>query len=113
MLLEGLLLEAAPKGGAGAGMMQFVFIGGMILVFYLFMIRPQQKKQKEAKAFREGIKKGDNIITIGGIVGRISSFEGEFIYLEVDKGIKIKVSKTAIDSENTRKLATANTGDKK
>lgn len=100
MLINILLQE----GQGGGGMMQMIFLVGMIAVFYFFMIRPQRKKQKDAKIFREALKKGDNVITIGGIIGKVSSFEEEYVYIEIDRGIKAKFSRSAIDAENTKKL---------
>ena len=63
-----ILLQAAPAGG---GMYNLVMIVLIIVVFYFFMIRPQMKKSKEEKAFKESIKKGDKVVTIGGVHGRI------------------------------------------
>jgi len=70
---------------------------------YFFMIRPQQKKQKEAKNFISEIKKGDEVVTIGGIHGKVSSIEGDTIMLELDRGFKIRVEKSAVSLEFTRK----------
>ena len=60
----------SPAPGEG-GLSFFLLIGGMFLIMYLFMIRPQVKKQKEAKTFREGLKKGDKVVSIGGIHGKV------------------------------------------
>ena len=68
------------------------------------MIRPQQKKQKDQKKFLEEVKKGDNVVTIGGIHGRIVAIDGETIILEVEKGGKIKMDKTSISLEASKKL---------
>jgi preprotein translocase subunit YajC len=68
------------------------------------MIRPQQKKQKDQKKFLEEVKKGDNVVTIGGIHGRIVSIDGETIILEVEKGGKIKMDKSSISLEASKKL---------
>ena len=81
---------------------QYIIFGGIILVFYFFMIRPQQKKQKEQKKFIEEVKKGDQVVTIGGIHGRIAEIEGDTIILEVEKGGRIKFSKSAISMESTK-----------
>jgi preprotein translocase subunit YajC len=85
--------------------MQFVFFGAIIVVFYFFMIRPQQKKAKDAKKFQEEIKKGDYIVTIGGAHGRIAELEDDTFVLEVEKGGRIKFSKTAINMEATKVAA--------
>ncbi len=85
--------------------MQFVFFGAIIVVFYFFMIRPQQKKAKDAKKFQEEIKKGDYVVTIGGAHGRIAELEDDTFVLEVEKGGRIKFSKTAINMEATKVAA--------
>lgn len=95
-----ILLQA--EGGAGIMGQVFLF-GSIILIMYFFMIRPQQKKQKETKNFLESIKKGDSVVTIGGIHGKIYSIEGETLTLELDKGFKIKVEKSAVSADFTKK----------
>jgi len=89
-----ILLQGSP-----AGIQNMIFLVGIVIVFYFFMIRPQQKKQKEAKKFRDNLKKGDNIITTGGIVGKVASVEGEYAHIEVDRGMKLKMQKSSIASE--------------
>ena len=79
MLLNSILLNTGAQGG---GMMQIGMIVLLIAVFYFFMIRPQNKKQKEIKKFREGIQKGDKVITAGGIYGTIKEIkETHFVLL--------------------------------
>jgi len=69
----------------------------IIVVFYFFMIRPQMKRQKELKKFREELRKGDKIITTGGIYGRIVEMDGgNTVLIEVDSNVKIRVDKAAI-----------------
>lgn len=79
-----------------------VFFGAIILVFYFFMIRPQQKKAKDQKKFAEEIKKGDYVVTIGGAHGRVAELEGDTFILEVEKGGRIRFSKSSISMEATR-----------
>lgn len=95
-----ILLQA--DGGAGIMGQVFLF-GSIILIMYFFMIRPQQKKQKETKNFLESIKKGDTVVTVGGIHGKIYAIEGDTISLELEKGMKIKVEKSAISTDYTKK----------
>ncbi|WP_373493093.1 preprotein translocase subunit YajC [Aquiflexum sp.] len=95
-----ILLQA--EGGAGIMGQVFLF-GSIILIMYFFMIRPQQKKQKETKNFLESIKKGDSVVTIGGIHGKIYSIDGDTLTLELDKGFKIKVEKSAVSTDFTKK----------
>jgi preprotein translocase subunit YajC len=68
----------------------------IIVVFYFFMIRPQMKRQKELKKFREALKKGDKVITTGGIYGKIVDIEEHTVLLEVDNNVKIRVDKVAL-----------------
>lgn len=101
-MLEVILLQAA---GSGFGYEQFFLFGGIAIVFYFFMIRPQQKKQKDQKNFISDIKKGDRIVTIGGIHGRIAEMDEDTITLDVEKGAKIKFEKSAISLEASKKQA--------
>lgn len=80
----------------------YIFFGGIILVFYFFMIRPQQKKAKDQKKFTEEIKKGDYIVTIGGVHGHIAEMDGDTFILEVEKGGRIRFNKSAISLEATK-----------
>jgi preprotein translocase subunit YajC len=76
----------------------FILMGGMFLVMYFFMIRPQQKKQKEAKKFRENLKKGDEVISSGGIHGKIISVTDSTITLDIDRGTKIVIEKSSVSA---------------
>lgn len=98
------ILAQASAGGAGIMGQVFLF-GSIILIMYFFMIRPQQKKQKETKKFIEEIKKGDPVVTIGGIHGKIYSMEGDTVTLELDRGFKVKVEKSAISLDFTKKTS--------
>ncbi len=92
----------------GGGYAQFILFGGMIVVFYLFFIRPQQKKQKDQKKFLEEIKKGAAVVTIGGIHGKITSMNETTLILEIDKGARIKIEKSSISMDATKKISNAN-----
>lgn len=92
-----VLLQASPGGG---GMVQLVLMGGIILVFWLFMIRPQAKKAKDQKKFVENMQKGDRVVTIAGIHGMISKInEDNTIQLEVSPGSYLKIEKSSISME--------------
>jgi preprotein translocase subunit YajC len=103
-MFNSILLDAPVTGGSSVH--QYVFIGGMLLVFYFFMIRPQQKRKKEQHTFLEKIKKGEQVITIGGIYGKVYDVAEDTLTLEVDsKGSKITVARSAISLDYTRRRA--------
>ncbi|MGY8950612.1 MAG: preprotein translocase subunit YajC [Flavobacteriales bacterium] len=79
----------------GQGTSQLLFFGLIFVVMYFFMIRPQVKKQKKEREFREELKKGDDIITIGGIHGKIVEMKDSSVTIE-SYGVKLKVEKSAI-----------------
>jgi preprotein translocase subunit YajC len=103
-----ILLQA---GNANASYLNFLLIGGMILVFWLFMIRPQAKKQKLAKKFQEEMQKGDRIVTIAGIHGKVYRVNDDgTIDMEVSPGSYLKIEKSAISiewSQNANKAITS------
>jgi|TARA_B100000524_G_scaffold88851_2_gene41546 preprotein translocase subunit YajC len=82
-----------------------LFIGLMFFVFYFFMIRPQMKKQKELKKFREGLAKGDHIVSIGGIHGRILEVTDTTVLIESEK-TKIRLDKSAVNQTGADLLQT-------
>jgi preprotein translocase subunit YajC len=90
------ILLQAQTSAPGGQWTQFLFFGAIILIFYFFMIRPQQKKAKDQKKFTEEVKKGDHVVTIGGMHGYIAEMEGETFILEVEKGGRIRFNKSAI-----------------
>ena len=96
-MINTILLHAGG-GGGGFGVQQLIFFGLIFAVFYFFMIRPQQKKQKELRQFRESIKKGDEVVTTGGIFGKVLSVEDDVLILEVDRGVKLKVYKSSVNA---------------
>lgn len=99
-----IVLAQASIGGGGILGQVFLF-GSIILIMYFFMIRPQQKKQKDSKKFIEEIKKGDEVVTIGGLHGKVFSVESDTVILEIDRGLKAKVEKSAISLDFSRKPA--------
>ena len=89
-------------GGAGL-VPNLIFIGAIIIVFYFFMLRPQQKKAKDQKSFRENLKVGDKIVTIGGVHGKIVELDGDLVIIDIDRGVKVTFEKTSISDELTKK----------
>lgn len=82
--------------GGNAGVMNLVMIVALIAIFYFFMIRPQQKKQKEIKKFREGLNVGDRVITAGGIYGKIRGVKDNAIVLEIADNVRITIDKGSV-----------------
>ena len=90
---------------AGGSSFQFVFLGLMIVVFWLFFIRPQAKKAKQQKGFIENLQKGDKIVAIAGIHGTVNKVnEDGTLSLEINPGSYIKIEKSAISMEWTNQL---------
>lgn len=92
-----ILLQAAeaaqPQGG---GWTMWVMLILIIVVMWFFMIRPQRKQQKELQKFRDGLSKGDKVVTIGGIYGTVVEIKEKTLLLEVDSNVKIKVDKNSV-----------------
>ena len=93
------LLMGAPPGGegpAGSGLMGFIPFILIIFIFYMFIIRPQSKKRKETEAMLSSLKKGDKIITIGGLHGTIQTVKETTIILKVDDNVKLEFLRSAV-----------------
>lgn len=99
MCINSILLQAAPGGGA---MGQLLMILLIIVIFYFFMIRPQMKKAKQEKLFKESLVKGDKVVTIGGVHGKITEVNDTTFMVEVDNNVKLKIEKTAVSAEATK-----------
>jgi preprotein translocase subunit YajC len=96
---------SGPAGGAAGAAGTSGFMGSfqqiiplvfMFAIFYFLLIRPQQKKAKEHKALLEAMKKGDNVITAGGVHGKITSVDDEIVTLEIANNVNIKIAKSYI-----------------
>ncbi len=98
MNLMHVILMAQPENGGG-GLGAFLPLILIILVFYLFFIRPQMRKQKQLRKYRESLKKGDKVVTIGGIHGKIVEEQERTFTLEVEDGTSFRVEKSAIAME--------------
>ncbi|MFN4313598.1 MAG: preprotein translocase subunit YajC [Chitinophagaceae bacterium] len=96
------LLQAASQG-SGMNTMSLIMLGGMILVFWLFFIRPQAKRAKNQKKFIEDLQKGDKVVTIAGIHGKINKVndDGVTLDIEVSPGSYLKIEKSAISMDWT------------
>lgn len=92
-----LLQAAAPAGGSMGGQWSsIIMMVAIVAIFYFFMIRPQAKRQKEIRKFREGLSVGDKVVTAGGIYGKIKELKDNAVILEISEGVRIKVDKSSI-----------------
>ena len=96
------LLQARATGSSS--WINLIFIVSMFLVFWLLMIRPQAKRQKEQKLFQESLDKNKDVVTSSGILGRISKIEDTIVTLEVSPKVYIRVTKNAISKELTENI---------
>ena len=99
--ISALLASTTPAfaaEAAGGGFAQLVPLILIMVIFYFLLIRPQQKRVKEHKAMVESLKKGDKIITNGGIYGQVMDVKDEFIKLEIADGVRIKVKRDTVTS---------------
>lgn len=95
-----LTLMTAPQNGQSTNpIMQMLPLILIIVVFYFFMIRPQMKKAKEQKKFVENLKKGDKILTIGGIYGKVVETDDTTVLMETEDGSRMRITKSAITTE--------------
>lgn len=95
MNLLSILLQTQPQGGMG-GMGGILMIVLLFVIMYFFMIRPQQKKQKEIQKMREALKVGDRIVTAGGIHGKIKDVNDTDFIVEIAENIRVKVDKASV-----------------
>ena len=89
---------AQPQGG---GWQMWIMLALIFVVMWFFMIRPQRKQQKELDNFRNSLKNGDKVVTIGGIYGTVCEVKDAYVLVEIDKDVKIRVSKQAIVKDFT------------
>ncbi len=91
--------------GGDSNTMNIVFLVLIFGVFWFFMIRPQVKKQKDAQKFKDSINKGDKVVTIGGIHGKILEVQDTTFVIEVEGGNRLKIEKSAVSMESSQQFA--------
>lgn len=87
--------EGAPAGG-DAGLINLLFLGGFVLIFYFLLWRPQSKRRKEHQALMTSLTKGDEVVTAGGIVGQVNKVEDDFIKVQVANNVELRIQKSAV-----------------
>lgn len=90
-------------GGEGGGWTSLIFMGAIFLIFYWFIIRPQSQKQKEIQKKVSEMKKGDKIVTSGGMIANVTSVDDDSVLAEIDKGVKARFRKSSITDVNPNK----------
>jgi len=92
-------------GDSGNALQPLIMMGLVMIVIYFFMLRPQMKKAKDEKKFREGLKKGDRIVTIGGIHGKVNEIRDDSFIIEVEGNNRLKIEKSAVSLTSSATLA--------
>ncbi len=103
MIYTHYILMASPSGGGESGnpMGMLLPLVAVLVIFWFFMIRPQAKRQKELKKFRDSLQKGDNIVTAGGIYGKVVSVKDFQVVIQVDENTKLTVDKSSVLKDST------------
>lgn len=96
-------MMAPPDGDGGGAMINLIFLGAIFFVFYFFIIRPQSKRQKEVQRKVSEMKKGDKVVTGGGLIGVVNSIDEDTVLLEIDSGVKARFQKGSITDVNPGK----------
>ena len=96
MLISNASAQAAPTAGTDSSLLSLLLLVLMFVVLYFVMIRPQMKRQKEHKAMIEALAKGDEVVTAGGLLGKVSKLGDTYLHVEVASGIELQVQRTAV-----------------
>ena len=98
MLISPAFAQGIPSGIPGAGYEQFIVIIGMFVLLYFLMIRPQMKRAKEHKQMTEALQKGDEVITSGGVLGKIVKIGEAYVAIEIAPNTEVQVQRSAIQT---------------
>jgi preprotein translocase subunit YajC len=96
VLISNAYAQAAPAAGTDSSLLSLLPLVLMFVVLYFVMIRPQMKRQKEHKAMIEALAKGDEVVTAGGLLGKVSKLGDTYLHVEVASGIELQVQRTAV-----------------
>lgn len=96
LMASNFALADAPAGDPMGMTGQLIFLGGFLVIFYFLLWRPQSKRQKEHRNLVTSLAAGDEVVTAGGIVGKVTKVTDDFIVMEVADGVKLPVQKTAV-----------------
>lgn len=110
---ESLPILFAQAGGGSGGMTNILFFGALFAIMYFVLIRPQQKQQKEQQAMLTALKKGDDVITSGGMLGKIYSVDEKVVTLEIARDVKVRMLKSSVQGKVNVEPATVQAEPKK
>ena len=98
MFISPAFAQAAPAGGSGPGYEQFIIIIGMFALLYFLMIRPQMKRAKEHRQMTEALQKGDEVVTAGGLLGKITQIGEAYISIQIAPNTEVQVQRSAVQT---------------
>jgi preprotein translocase, YajC subunit len=101
MNLLNVLLSSSGQAQGGAGMSSIIMLVAIIVIFYFFMIRPQSKRAKKEKEFRSALQKGQKVLTISGVHGKVTEIKETTVEIEIAPNVQIEVEKSAIAIDAT------------
>ena len=90
------LAQAAPAASSQPFIMNIVFIGSMVVIFWFLILRPQKKQQDQRKKMLEAIQRGDRVLTTGGLYGTVKDIKGDVMIITIAENVKVEVARTAI-----------------
>lgn len=102
--MENLIVLMASQGGGSNSLFQFIPLIGVVVVIYFFMIRPQQKRAKEQREFRENVQKGDKIVTIGGIHAKVVEVKDSELVIDPGNSQKLTIDRSAVSMESSKEV---------
>jgi len=101
-MISTVLQTAAPAAGAGSSLSMWIMLILIFVVMWFFMIRPQRKQQKELEKFRNSLKRGDKVVTAGGIYGTVDEIKDRSVLIKVDGEVKLRVDKNSLVRDFTQ-----------
>ena len=96
MFISNAFAQTASTGTDGGSLLNMLILPLMFVVLYFVMIRPQMKRQKEHKAMIEALAKGDEVVTSGGMIGRVTKLGESFVHVEVANGVELQLQRSAV-----------------
>lgn len=100
LFIQSAFAEGAAQapGASGAAAFDWLLIVGMVVLFYFFLIRPQNKRAKEQKELVNALAKGDEVVTAGGILGKVAKVTDDYVVVEISNGLEIKMQKSSVQA---------------